>query len=133
MESTVQVSNQTDVESKEKPQMIYRCKKCRRIVASEDQIVPHERGQGQKCFNWKKRTGDNTTLDEQPSECSSIFVEPMKWMQAVEEGNVGQKLQCIGCNARLGYFSWVGMQCNCGTWVNPAFQLHKSRIDECQF
>ncbi|KAL4563296.1 hypothetical protein LXL04_027336 [Taraxacum kok-saghyz] len=123
MESTTEISNHN-----ENPQIIYRCKKCRRIVASKDQIIPHEPGNGQKCFKWKKRTGDTNTTNE----CSSIFVEPMKWMQAVEDGNVEQKLQCIGCNARLGSFNWAGMQCNCGAWVNPAFQLHKSRVDECR-
>ncbi|KAG6407284.1 hypothetical protein SASPL_130270 [Salvia splendens] len=58
-------------------------------------------------------------------ECSSIFVEPMKWMEALEEGCVGDKLQCIGCKARLGSFNWAG--------INPAFQLHKSRLDECHY
>jgi len=49
----------------------------------------------------------------------------------VQEGNVGDKLLCMGCNARLGNFNWAGMQCSCGAWINPAFQLHKSRLDEC--
>nr|GEV12680.1 hypothetical protein [Tanacetum cinerariifolium] len=129
MESAMEVSNQTDVKSEEMPQMIYRCKKCRRIVASQELIVPHEPGQGKECFKWKKRAGD--TENGQP-KCTSIFVEPMKWMQPVEEGYVAHKLQCIGCNTRLGFFNWAGMQCNCGTWVIPAFQLHSSRLDECR-
>ncbi|KAL3643504.1 hypothetical protein CASFOL_014319 [Castilleja foliolosa] len=111
-----------------KPSVIYRCKKCRRIVATEELIVPHNRGDG-KCFNRRKKNDSDT---EAP-ECSSIFVEPMKWMQTVEDGYLGDKLQCIGCKTRLGSFTWVGMRCNCGTWVNPAFQLHKSRMDECHF
>lgn len=49
----------------------------------------------------------------------------------VDEGYVEERLLCLGCNARLGYFNWAGMQCSCGAWVNPAFQLHKSRLDEC--
>ncbi|KAG9446784.1 hypothetical protein H6P81_012912 [Aristolochia fimbriata] len=111
------------------PQKVFRCKRCRRIVATQDYVVPHEQGQGEKCFEWKKRDGA-LEADKKP-ECSSIFVEPLKWMEAVQEGTVEDKLQCIGCKARLGSFSWAGMQCSCGTWVNPAFQLHKSRIDEC--
>ena len=109
-----------------KPKLIYRCKKCRRIVASEESIVPHERGKGEECFKWRKRSEE-----KEPTQCSSLFVEPMKWMQAVQEGHVEEKLQCIGCKARLGSFNWAGMQCNCGAWVNPAFQLHKNRLDEC--
>ncbi|CAN0853416.1 Probable inactive dual specificity protein phosphatase-like At4g18593 [Linum grandiflorum] len=109
--------------------LVYRCRKCRRIVAYDDNIVTHERGKGQESFKWKKRRHDPVGKVE--AECSSIFVEPMDWMQAVQEGYVGKKLLCIGCNARLGSFNWAGMQCNCGAWINPAFQLHKSRLDEC--
>ncbi|XP_047946993.1 probable inactive dual specificity protein phosphatase-like At4g18593 [Salvia hispanica] len=122
--------NNSAVASDPKPLVTYRCKKCRRLVASEDHIVCHERGGGQKSFKWKKRSADT---DVQVLECSSIFVEPMKWMEALEEGCVGDKLQCIGCKARLGSFNWAGMQCNCGAWINPAFQLHKSRLDECHY
>jgi dual specificity phosphatase 12 len=50
---------------------------------------------------------------------------------AVEEGYVANKLFCMGCKARLGQFNWAGMQCCCGAWVIPAFQLTKSKIDEC--
>ncbi|PIN18856.1 Phosphoprotein phosphatase [Handroanthus impetiginosus] len=126
METTL---NNVNSVSDPRPPVIYRCKKCRRIVATEEHVVPHDRGEGQKCFKWNKRNQDS---DADAPECSSIFVEPMKWMQAVEEGCVGDKLQCIGCKARLGSFNWAGMQCNCGTWINPAFQLHKSWIDECR-
>ncbi|KAF5947489.1 hypothetical protein HYC85_013446 [Camellia sinensis] len=124
--------NNFDLGSEPKPQVIYRCKKCRRIVASQEHVVPHERGEGQKCFKWRKRSGNPGKNDKELPECSSIFVEPMKWMEAVQDGGVEEKIQCMGCKARLGSFNWAGMQCNCGAWVNPAFQLHKNRIDECQ-
>ncbi|KAK9267646.1 hypothetical protein L1049_010077 [Liquidambar formosana] len=117
--------------SNTKPQVIYRCKKCRRIVAAQENVVSHERGEGEKCFKWKKRSGDTYDMEKELPDCSSIFVEPMKWMQPVQEGYVEEKLQCMGCKARLGSFNWAGMQCSCGAWVNPAFRLHKSRIDEC--
>uniref|UniRef100_A0A2P2N3Z8 Uncharacterized protein MANES_16G038500 n=1 Tax=Rhizophora mucronata TaxID=61149 RepID=A0A2P2N3Z8_RHIMU len=125
----VTATNNLDLKPNSKPPVIYRCRRCRRIVASEENIVPHERGKGEQCFKWKRRNRD--PWEKEPAECSSIFVEPMKWMQTVQEGFVGDKLQCVGCNARLGSFNWAGMQCNCGTWVNPAFQLHKNRLDEC--
>ncbi|KAL1209600.1 putative inactive dual specificity protein phosphatase-like [Cardamine amara subsp. amara] len=56
-------------------------------------------------------------------QCSSIFVEPMKWMQTIHDGLVEEKLLCLGCEGRLGYFNWAGMQCSCGAWANPDFQL----------
>ncbi|GAU45840.1 hypothetical protein TSUD_175390 [Trifolium subterraneum] len=119
----------SESETTTKTQLIYRCKKCRRIVASEENIVSHERGKGESSFKWNKRSsGEN---GKQPVDCTSIFVEPMKWMQAVQEGEVEDKLMCMGCKARLGYFNWAGMQCSCGAWINPAFQLQKSKLDEC--
>lgn len=66
-------------ETTTKPQLIYRCKKCRRIVASEENIVSHERGKGESSFKWNKRSSE---MEQQPPDCTSIFVEPMKWMQA---------------------------------------------------
>ncbi|XP_028803886.1 probable inactive dual specificity protein phosphatase-like At4g18593 [Neltuma alba] len=95
----------------EKAHLIYRCKKCRRIVASDENIVSHERGKGEASFKWKKR---NENTDKQPVDCTSVFAEPMKWMQTVNEGHVEEKLFCLGCNAHLGYFNWAGMQCSCG-------------------
>ncbi|KAF9603212.1 hypothetical protein IFM89_034545 [Coptis chinensis] len=120
----------SDVGTDLQTQLIYHCKKCLRIVASQENVVDHKRGEGERCFKWKKRS-DSWDTEKEPPECSSIFVEPMKWMQAVEEGTVEEKFQCLGCKARLGSFNWAGMQCSCGSWVNPAFQLHKNRIDEC--
>ncbi|KAL3643501.1 hypothetical protein CASFOL_014316 [Castilleja foliolosa] len=99
------VSSEPDL----KPPVIYRCKKCRRIVATKELIVPHNRGDG-KCFDRRKKNDSDT---EAP-ECSSIFVEPMKWMQTVEDGYVGEKLQCIGCKTRLG------QKCFATVFVNSA-------------
>jgi dual specificity phosphatase 12 len=48
---------------------------------------------------------------------------------AVEEGALEGKLSCIHCGARLGYFNWSGIQCNCGSWITPAFQISKSKVD----
>lgn len=143
-----------------KPQVIFRCKKCRRIVAAQENLVPHKPGRGESCFKWQKRSDDSQNTGTEPVECTSIFVEPMKWMETgdlnlhhivfccniyvhkmlilasilslpVQEGYVQERLHCMGCKGRLGYFNWAGMQCSCGAWVNPAFQLHKSRLDEC--
>ncbi|KAI9121199.1 hypothetical protein K1719_008232 [Acacia pycnantha] len=121
----------SELKTTSKSHAIYRCKKCRRIIASEENIVSHQHGKGDSSFKWKKRSGNQWDKEKQQMECTSLFVEPMKWMQAVQEGSVEDKLLCMGCNARLGYFNWAGMQCSCGAWVNPAFQLHKSRLDEC--
>ncbi|KAL3519968.1 hypothetical protein ACH5RR_018117 [Cinchona calisaya] len=123
----MEAANHSDLGSNLSTQVIYRCKKCRRIVASQEHVVPHERGGGQKCFVWKKRS------DTEAPECSSIFIEPLKWMESLQDGGVEDKIFCMGCKTRLGSFNWAGMQCNCGKWITPAFQLHKNRIDECNY
>eukprot|EP00252_Welwitschia_mirabilis_P010062 TRINITY_DN2314_c0_g1_i1.p1 TRINITY_DN2314_c0_g1~~TRINITY_DN2314_c0_g1_i1.p1 ORF type:complete len:128 (-),score=20.48 TRINITY_DN2314_c0_g1_i1:140-523(-) len=120
--------NKEEASCRDKPIVIYRCKKCRRAVASQENSIFHVPGGGETCFIHKKKSNRGVGKAKQ-RECSSIFVEPLKWMTTVEEGGVQGKLFCIGCQARLGYFNWSGIQCSCGSWVTPAFQLHKSRID----
>ncbi|KAM0978558.1 hypothetical protein FF1_014511 [Malus domestica] len=109
----------------------FRCKKCRRVVALQDNVVDHIPGEGEQSFGWRKRKSSNSynKSEDSESECSSIFIEPLKWMAAVEEGAMEGKLSCVHCEARLGYFNWAGIQCSCGSWITPAFQLHKSRVD----
>ncbi|KAF4364620.1 hypothetical protein CsatB_019727 [Cannabis sativa] len=107
----------------------YRCKKCRRVVALQDNVVDHVPGEGEASFNWQKRKSGNPFNKSEEPECSSIFVEPLQWMTAVEEGALEGKLSCAHCDGRLGYFNWSGIQCSCGSWITPAFQLHKSRVD----
>lgn len=107
---------------------LYRCKKCRRLVASQDNVISHLPGEGETSFEWHKRRSGNP-FNRGDTECSSIFVEPLRWMATVEEGGVEGKLLCVHCEARLGYFNWSGIQCSCGSWITPAFQLHKSKVD----
>lgn len=116
-------------DANENSNVAYRCKKCRRVVAVQNNIVDHSPGEGMTAFQWHKRRGGNTFDKPDDFGCSSIFVEPLKWMKEVEEGAIEGKLLCIHCDARLGYFNWSGIQCNCGSWITPAFQLHKSRMD----
>lgn len=116
------------LESMTERSTVYRCKKCRRVVARDENVIGHDAGGGESAFKHHKRGGKRGVTEERPV-CTSIFVEPMQWMTTVEEGVVEGKLQCVKCEARLGNFNWSGMQCSCGAWVTPAFQLHKSRMD----
>ncbi|KAJ4827920.1 hypothetical protein Tsubulata_032077 [Turnera subulata] len=78
---------------------------------------------------------DSEPVPKPEAAANNVEVESVPRSRVIyrlEEGYVGDKLWCIGCKARLGSFNWAGMQCNCGTWVNPAFKLHKNRIDECR-
>lgn len=57
----------------------YRCKKCRRIVARDENMIEHDVGGGEAAFKWQKRGGKRGMAEERPV-CTSIFVEPMQWM-----------------------------------------------------
>ncbi|KAL6988028.1 Phosphoric monoester hydrolase [Sarracenia purpurea var. burkii] len=107
----------------------YRCKKCRRVVALQENVLDHVPGEGETSFGWHKMRSGNPFNKCDEIGCSSIFVEPLRWMTTVEDGVLEGKLLCSHCEARLGYFNWSGIQCSCGSWITPAFQLHKSRVD----
>ncbi|KAL8493750.1 hypothetical protein ACS0TY_024793 [Phlomoides rotata] len=124
------VSSHVETSSdKRGPTRGYRCKKCRRVIALQENVLDHVPGEGETSFEWYKRRSGNPFSRSDDNECSSIFVEPLRWMTTVEEGGLEGKLLCAHCEARLGYFNWSGIQCSCGSWITPAFQLHKSRVD----
>ncbi|KAK4404752.1 Dual specificity protein phosphatase 12 [Sesamum angolense] len=95
----------TNIEASPSP--AYRCKKCRRLVALQENVLDHVPGEGDMLR----------------------VVQLIIYLILVEEGALEGKLSCAHCEARLGYFNWSGIQCSCGSWITPAFQLHKSRVD----
>jgi len=60
----------------------YHCKKCRRVVALQENVMDHVPGEGETSFAWSKQKSGNPLNKSDESECSSIFVEPLKWMTA---------------------------------------------------
>eukprot|EP00922_Rhytidocystis_sp_ex-Travisia-forbesii_P056808 GHVS01084025.1.p1 GENE.GHVS01084025.1~~GHVS01084025.1.p1 ORF type:complete len:248 (-),score=68.88 GHVS01084025.1:733-1476(-) len=61
--------------------------------------------------------------------CTSVFVEAMAWMGELAD-NSG-KLTCGNpkCGQKLGSWCWYGLQCSCGMWHTPAFQVHLAKVD----
>ncbi|KAJ2726677.1 tyrosine protein phosphatase yvh1 [Coemansia sp. Benny D115] len=112
---------------------LMRCKKCRRALVTDSNILEHQAGAGQMAFSYNKRSAsgvDTPHAFPQNSACSSVFVEPMEWMDGVAEGLIECKITCPKCQAKLGAYNWAGAQCSCGKWVTPSFQIHRNRIDE---
>ncbi|KZC09747.1 PREDICTED: dual specificity protein phosphatase 12 [Dufourea novaeangliae] len=122
---------------------VYRCKKCRRIVASVSNILPHVPKEKQiwRHISTKRTSKQSKPVHEpldlqkkdenQPVEfCTKIlFVEPMAWMPDITH-NVEGKLNCPKCSTKLGSFSWIaGSQCPCGSKIAPAFYLVPSKVD----
>ncbi|KAG0324810.1 dual specificity phosphatase 12 [Dissophora globulifera] len=121
-----------------------KCKKCRRALVSRESVVSHMPGEGQNAFQYRKRDGTlhisqaiqsdanaassgNIVNTHSNNACQSYFVEPVEWIQGLHalEG----KVSCPKCDSKLGTFNWSGEQCSCGTWVTPAFMLHKGKVD----
>ncbi|KAK9890501.1 hypothetical protein WA026_010580 [Henosepilachna vigintioctopunctata] len=87
---------------------VYRCKKCRRIVAAESNLLTHK--------------------DKNEICKKTYFIEPLQWMNIAQTDQ--GKLYCPKCQNKLGSFSWVmGCQCPCGVQIAPAFYLKPSKID----
>ncbi|KAF6025382.1 DUSP12 [Bugula neritina] len=121
----VQTSLQ-DVASTTEEGFSYKCKKCRKLLFTEGNLISHDRGIGQSAFSkpWDKQV---TTFE---TECkSSIFIEPMKWMERLELHELTGKINCVKCSAKIGSWSWAGERCSCGTWVTPAFHMDSKKID----
>jgi len=57
----------------------YHCRKCRRVTAVEDNVVSHVPGEGESCFDWNRRKSGHP-YNNKEQDCSSLFVEPLKWM-----------------------------------------------------
>ena len=113
------------------------CRKCRSVLARSCQIIPHAAPAPTRNSDGSVRLPRKWHVDRRKQrqatggahECSSVYLEPLKWMEEVESGANEGKLSCYKCKTRLGHFSWSGIQCSCMQWVTPAFQLHKSKID----
>ncbi|PRW33102.1 Dual specificity phosphatase 12 [Chlorella sorokiniana] len=127
---------------------LYRCRKCRALVATQHNVVETEQGPGASAFSWRKRDkqqraslgsdGMGANSSSTGPEEGSLFVEPLRWMcdggggpggDSVVGGAMQGKLYCPKCQVRLGSFNWAGTQSSSGAWVTPAFQLHLSKLD----
>ncbi|XP_071617130.1 dual specificity protein phosphatase 12 isoform X5 [Heliangelus exortis] len=111
-------------------EVLYRCRKCRRALFRSSSILSHEEGTGPTAFAHKRITDSARLSSDGREKCTSYFTEPVQWMEPALLGVMEGQLLCPKCTSKLGSFSWRGEQCSCGRWVTPAFQIHKSRVDE---
>ncbi|XP_054273104.1 dual specificity protein phosphatase MPK-4 [Macrosteles quadrilineatus] len=109
--------------------LVYRCCRCRRIIASAANLMPHVPGERP---SWKDPTWPQRVREQKI--CSAThFVEPLAWMKTVLNSEQG-KLHCPKCNNKLGSFSWImGCQCPCGSKISPAFYLVPSKVEWSNF
>lgn len=131
----------------------------RRILVHAEHVIEHKPGKGQQAFAYTKRSNELKVTDvsnQAPSEaslgsipinkalnpllaslattnqtCSSYFIEPMEWMENLQNsGELQGRIDCPKCYSKLGSYNWSGEQCSCGRWITPAFMLHRKQVDE---
>ncbi|GIL92911.1 hypothetical protein Vretimale_14787 [Volvox reticuliferus] len=129
-------------------QTLYRCRKCRQLLATSAHVMPVEAALGHRIFRDRQRQrqtwiaggggaaiggggnpADAVAADTSGAAESCLFLAPMQWMSSSITGVVAGKLHCPNCSARLGSFDWSGISNPSGAWVTPAFQLHLSKLD----
>ena len=109
------------------PIKIFKCKICRKNLFTDKNVMYlHEFTPKEKYSN--KRRKVNIVRSK---ECSSYFLndfieENENSLMKVENG----KILCKKCGNKLGEFLPKGTQCSCGSWVVPAVQIIKSKVDE---
>ncbi|XP_010420309.1 PREDICTED: dual specificity protein phosphatase 12-like [Camelina sativa] len=110
----------------------YHCKKCKRILLFQEQVIDHTPGEADSEFDdmFKNMIGEVRNKNPgDPNQCTSMFVEPIEWMNTMEDYVSEGKLLCPKCSAKVGSFDWSGSYCSCGSKIVPAFQLQMSRVD----
>lgn len=64
------------------------------------------------------------------SNCTSYFLnDAPSWLLINGSDQINGKIVCPKCSSKLGHWSWAGLQCGCTSWVTPAFQIIKSKVD----
>jgi len=108
----------------------YACKMCRTKLFANCHLEDPPHPIGKHGFSSRKQKGSNHRGGGSSSDpCHSYFLaSALDWMADISSSVEG-KLNCPKCNAKLGLYNWTGSQCSCGTWVVPAIQIQKGRVD----
>ncbi|CAJ1374541.1 unnamed protein product [Effrenium voratum] len=120
--------NEGEPEVERTPQWTYRCRKCGVALFHDLDVLPHQKGKDRLAgYDWRSQAV--AAAAEGHALCSSMFVQPMKWMGDIT-CQTGRLVCGNGlCKQKLGGFSWHGLPCSCGEWQSPAFQIHNARLD----
>lgn len=113
----------------------FRCKKCRHVLATENQVeyhVPPDSNSRESQFV-KRAFNSRRVISAMSasSNCSHYFLEePTEWMQPeLSKQELEGKFFCPKCEAKIGAYSWKGSRCSCGKWMIPALHLQAAKID----
>ena len=131
-----------------KSEFIFKCGKCRRSLFNDKQIILFHENSAKNTYSHKRRK--NNTVNT--TECTSYFlnierlINNQKFIIDDKDIDYNEKLKlvmenqnmkldsyiikCKKCSLKLGEFFPKGTQCSCGSWVVPAVQIIKSKVDK---
>ena len=135
----------------------YACKRCRTILFTEDDLVPHRSQQSAAAAaaagdaQGEDAKGRKGGIDEwERTQCQQLFVRPMVWMSNLQLSAAGsgsssssstsavlttsERVECGECGYKLGRCGMVALYlpCSCGRQCDgppPYFSISLSRVD----
>jgi hypothetical protein len=142
-ESTTNTTLQQPAKEIDPEKNRYSCRRCRTVLFGEIDLEAPPHVPSSHRFSYRKikhekyglgvssttvgKTSDSNEVDP----CQSLFLQAaMDWMGGdIQSGAAEGKFTCDACDAKLGNWNWSGAQCSCGTWVVPAIQVPRSKVD----
>lgn len=106
---------------------VYKCSICRKTLFDDSNLDFEHEFTPKKNYSYKryKKSFVNT------NECTSYFLNSLSFVNINSE--FGGKIMCVNeklCKNKIGEFNPKGNQCSCGSWVVPAIQILKSKVDK---
>ena len=131
------------------PNFIFKCGKCRKNLFTDKELMLFHDNSAKDKYSNKRRKNNSVNT----TECTSYFLSLGRLMMEDNDNNKNNKkedekdkfeekmesknmkfesgtIKCKKCSYKLGEFSPKGTQCSCGSWVVPAIQIVKSKVDK---
>lgn len=131
------------------PEFIFKCGKCRKNLFNDKQLILFHENSAKGTYSHKRKKNNSVNT----TECTSYFLNIERLMNNNKNSNEEKKdidfieqfqivmetqnmklesciIKCKKCSLKLGEFFDKGTQCSCGSWVVPAVQIVKSKVDK---
>ena len=130
------------------PEFVFKCGKCRKSLFNDKQLILFHENSAKDTYSHKRKKYNSVNT----TECTSYFLnierlidnknnnEEKKDIDFIEQFQTVMESQnmklesciikCKKCSLKLGEFFDKGTQCSCGSWVVPAVQIVKSKVDK---
>ena len=131
------------------PEFNFKCGKCRKSLFNDKQLILFHENSAKGTYSHKRKKNNSVNT----TECTSYFLNIERLMKNNKNSNEEKKdidfieqfqiimetqnmklesciIKCKKCSLKLGEFFDKGTQCSCGSWVVPAVQIVKSKVDK---